>query len=93
MVIIAWTRIYITSAFSGVPRRGDKIKRGYFTPAFSGAQKWVESLHTPSALGGAHKRGKTHKWLHHPCLLRGPKAGGIGTLALQTRGPPSGQNC
>ena len=31
---------YITLAFSGVPTRGDKIRSGYPTPAFSGAHMW-----------------------------------------------------
>ena len=32
----------MTPAFSGFPRRGDKIKKGYLTPTFSGAHKWAE---------------------------------------------------
>ena len=42
---------YITPAFSGVPTQRDKIKRGYFTLAFSGANMWAEWLHSPNLLG------------------------------------------
>ena len=48
---------YVTAAFSGVPQKGDKIRRGYITPAFSGAQKWAERLHNPCLLGGPQKKG------------------------------------
>ena len=73
---------YVTLAFSGVPRRGDKIRGGYITPAFSGAHKWVGFLRQHDILGGPRKRGRNQKWLHHPCLLKGPKVGGTTPATL-----------
>ena len=32
-------KCYITPAFSGVPKQGDRIKSGFLTPTFSGAPK------------------------------------------------------
>ena len=43
---------YITPGFSGSPRRGDKIKKGYITRAFLWDNKWAELLHHPCLLGG-----------------------------------------
>ena len=38
-------KCYFTRAFSGIPKtKGDKIKSGYHTPAFSGAQKRAKTL-------------------------------------------------
>ena len=42
---------YVTHAFSGVSRNGDKIRSGYITHAFPGAQDWAELLHNPCILG------------------------------------------
>ena len=57
---------YITPAFSGVPnaKRGDKIRSGYLTLAFSGAQKRAELLHNPCILGGLQHQvlGENQKW-------------------------------
>ena len=41
---------YATGAFSGVLKKGDKIRSGYLTPAFSGAQKRAELLRNPCIL-------------------------------------------
>ena len=41
-------KCYLTPAFSGVPIKGDKIKGGYLTRAFSGAHQWVECYITPA---------------------------------------------
>ena len=82
--------LYITLAFSEVPnaKRGDKIRSGYFTLAFSGAQKRAEMLHHPYSLGGlqCQARGENQKWLPHPCLLGDPEEGGGGTSSLHSRG-------
>ena len=55
-------------ATSPLPSRGsphgDKIGRGYLTPAFSGVP---------------NRMGRNQKWLHHPCLLGGPKMGRLAT--------------
>ena len=47
---------YVTACVLGDPREGDEIKIGYITPAFSGAQKWAESLCNPCVPGGPPKR-------------------------------------
>ena len=52
---------YVTPAFSGVPKRGDKIRIGCLTPAFSGAE-------TPSA-------GGELEVVPSPLPSRGPKRG------------------
>ena len=41
--------------------KGDEIRIGYLTPAFSGAQKSAEVLHNPCILGGPQQRGQNHK--------------------------------
>ena len=60
-------KCYTTPAFSGIPnaKRGDKIRIGYLTPAFSGAHKWAELLGNPCIFGGPqHKaRGQNQKCL------------------------------
>ena len=45
---------YVTPAFLGLPnaKLGEKIRSGYPTLAFSGAQKRAELLHNPYMLGG-----------------------------------------
>ena len=66
--------------FSGVPnaKRGEKIRSGYLSPAFSGAQNTAESLRSPCILRGHQRqaRRENQKWLPHPCVLRVPKEGG-----------------
>ena len=72
-------KCYVTSAFPGVPgeKRREKIKSGYLTPAFSGAQKRAEVLRNPCILGGPQCQawGGNQKWLPHPYLLGGPEEG------------------
>ena len=72
---------YVTSTFSGIPnaKRGEKIRSGYLTPAFSGAQKRAEVLRNPCILGDPQRqaRGQNQKWLPHLCIRGGPKEGGI----------------
>ena len=72
---------YVTPAFSGIPnaKRGEKIRSDYLTLAFPGTQKRAELLRNPCILGDPQRqaRGQNQKWLPHPCLLRGPKEGGI----------------
>ena len=42
---------------------------------------------------GPQQEGQNQKWLHHPCLLVGPKMGGNATQPLRSRGPQQrGQN-
>ena len=76
-------KCYVTPAFSGIPnaKLGDKIRSGYLTLAFFGAQKRAELLRNPCILEDSQRqaRGENQKWLPHPCLLGGPKEGGIAT--------------
>ena len=67
----------------GSSPKGKKIRSGWPTPAFLGAQKRAEVLHHPCVLGGPlRKRTKTkvaHKMakvLHPPCVLGGPQTRG-----------------
>ena len=57
------------------PSAGSKIRSGYLTPAFSGAQKRVERLRHSCILRIPNKGEQNQKWLPHPCLLGGPKRG------------------
>ena len=70
---------HITAAISGTPQKRDKMRKGYHTPAFSGAHKRAELLRKHYILGGPQQRRQNQKWLPHPCLLGGPKKGGIAT--------------
>ena len=71
----------MTPAFSGIPNTkcGETIRSDYLTLAFAGAQKRAEVLRKPCILGDPQRqaRGENQRWLHHPCLLGGPKEGGI----------------
>ena len=79
-------KCYITPAFSGVPKHGDKVKRG---PQVGGSA--TSSLRSRGSPNKGTKSMVAHKWaevLHHPCVLGGP----------QTRGqsqwwPTSGRRC
>ena len=77
----------------GAQTKGNKIRSGCFTPAFSGAQRRAEVVITPAFLEGPQHRGATskvvpntgeqnQKWLPHPCLLNSPKKGGNATPPL-----------
>ena len=77
---------YITPAFSGVPKQGDKIK---------GAPQVGRIATSPLRSRGSPNKGTKskvpHKWaelLHHPCVLGGPQ-----TRGQSQRWPTSGQNC
>ena len=75
-------KCYGTPAFSGIPQsKGDKIRIGYLTPTFLGAQKRAELLRNPCILGGPQRQahGENQNGLPHPCLLGGPKEGGSAT--------------
>ena len=56
----------VTPAFLGVPGRGDKIRSGYITPAFSGVHTWAELLRNPCVLEGPQKRGSKSKCTTSP---------------------------
>ena len=78
----------VIPAFSGVPnaKRGDNIRSGCLTFAFSRGQHWAEWLRNTYVLGGPRKKGQYQKWLPHPCLLGGPKVGRITTQPLRSLG-------
>ena len=50
-------KCYTTPVFSGVPIKGDKTRRGYINPTFSGAHEWAKLQHTLYVLGGPHQKG------------------------------------
>ena len=58
------------------------------TLAFSGAQDWAELLCNSCVIGGPQNRGQNHTWLRHPCLLKGPRLGGIAPCARVFSGVP-----
>ena len=73
----------------GFPKtKGDKIRSGSLTPAFSGAHKWAEMLRHPYILGDPeNKGGLNQKGVLYPCLLGSPKKGGNATSPLHFGGP------
>ena len=79
-------KCYITPAFWGVPKQGDKVKGG---PQVGGsATSPLRSRRSPNK--GA-KSMVAHKWaevLHHPCVL-----GGTQTRGQSERWPTSGRKC
>ena len=81
---------YITPALPGVhnAKIGVKIRSGYLTPAFSGAQKRAEVLHNPCIPGVPNDKDKIRihcltppfsqtqkraKSRRHPCIPWGPQ--------------------
>ena len=111
----------------GSPTKGNKIRSGCLTPAFSGAQKGAAMLRHTCILGCPQQRGsksedaasplpsegpkrrrkcygtptlswvpnkgqQNQKWLHHPCLFKGPKRGGNATSPMHSRGSPTKGN-
>ena len=72
---------FVTPAFSGVPNKGDKIRSGYITHAFSGAQKWAELLRNTGVLGVPNKGEKIRSGyitlpLQNSFMMRGGRGGG-----------------
>ena len=104
-------KCYATPTFSGIPNKGeqnqkwsptkgDNIRSGYLTLAFSGAQKRAEMTHHPHILRDPQQRGaksqvvpnkggQYQKWLPHPYLLGGPKEGGNDTSPPHSQGSPT----
>ena len=52
---------FVGAIIHGVPNKGDKIREGYLTPAFSGAQKRAEMLCNLCILGVPNKGDKIRK--------------------------------
>ena len=82
---------YVTLAFLGVPKKGDKIRIGYLTLALFRARKWANCYVTHALSGFPNaKRGEPkQKWLPHPCLLGGAKQGANATSPLHSQGSPT----
>ena len=61
----------------GSPTKGNKIRSGCLTPAFSGAQKRAEMLRHPCILGGTQRQapGAKSEVAASTMLSRGPKRG------------------
>ena len=77
---------YITPAFLGVPKQGDKVKGGPQVGTIA-----TSPLRSRGSPNKGTKSKVAHKWtevLHHPCVLGGPK-----TRGQSQRCPTSGQNC
>ena len=77
---------YITTAFLGVPKQGDKVKGAPQVGRIATSR--VRSRGSPNK---GTKSKVAHKWaelLHHPCVLGGPQ-----TRGQSQRCPTSGQNC
>ena len=79
------------SCILGDPQtKGDKIRSGCLTPAFSGAEKRAKMLRHPCILGDPQTKGeKNQKWPPHPCLLGGEKEGKNATPLLHSRASPN----
>ena len=71
--------LWIT-AFSGFPKRGDKIRSGYITPAFLGARNWAEWLNKPCLLGGPPTMGTKSEVATSPLPSWGPGIGRNGYI-------------
>ena len=84
-------KCYVTPTFSGipnakpgeqnqklVPNKGNKIRSGCLTLAFSGAQKRAKMPHHPafSGIPNAKRGEKNQKRLAHPYILGGPQTRG-----------------
>ena len=53
---------------SPAPSKGSKIRMGFLTPTFSGAQKMAEMLRHPCILGDPQQRGTKSAWAASPLL-------------------------
>ena len=79
-------KCYITPAFSGVPKHGDKVKGG---PQVGGSA--TSPLRFRGSPNKTTKSKVAHKWaevLHHPCVFAGPQ-----TRQQSQRWPTSGRRC
>ena len=79
-------KCYITPAFLGVPKHGDKVKGG---PQLGGSA--TSPLRSRGSPNKGTKAMMAHKWtevLHHPCVLGGPQ-----TRGQNQRWPTSGRKC
>ena len=76
---------YITPAFSGVPKQGNKVKGG---PQVGGmATSPLRSRGSPNKETKSKVPQKWAEFLHHPCVVEGPQ-----TRGQSQKCPTSGQN-
>ena len=84
---------YVTSKLSGVSNAKceEKIRSGYLTPTFLGAQTTAELLRNTYILGGLEYQARRHngKLLPQWCLLGCPKEGGNATATRNSWRPPT----
>ena len=73
------------------PTKGNKIRSGCLTPAFSGAQKRAEMLGLPCTPGDPQRQARGAKNRDGP-LQRGTKSE-VAASTLPSRGPKRGQDC
>ena len=77
---------YITHAFSGVRKQGDKVKGGAQVGGI--ATSPLRSRGSPNKGTKSKVPHKCAQLLHHPCVLGGPQ-----TRGQSQRWPANGQNC
>ena len=65
-------KCYITTAFSGSPSKGDKIRIGYLTHAFSVAHRRAQLLHNHGILGDPQAEGTKSELATSPMPCRWP---------------------
>ena len=82
-------KCYVTCAFSGVPKQGDKIRSGCLILAFLGAHKRAKVLCNLCILGGPQTWEQNQKWLPQPCLLGGPQEGQSAMQPVHSQGSPN----
>ena len=80
---------YVTLAFLGIPPKGDKIRSGCLTFAFSGAHKMVEMLCNPCVLEDPPKKGTKSEVAAPPLPSWGPKRGHNCYVTLAFPGVPN----
>ena len=74
------------SKMQAVPHKGDKIRNGCLTLAFSGTHKWAKLLLSPLSSRGSPTKGTKSKLVFSPLPSLGPQVGGIATSRLRSRG-------
>ena len=77
----------------GPQTKGDKIRSGCLTPAFSGAQKRVEVVRNPCILGGPRRKGEKSEVAASPLPSWGPTKGRkCYVTSAFSRGPKQGRD-
>ena len=84
-------KCYVTPAFSGIPnaKRGEKIRSGCLTPAFSRARKRAKMLCHPCILGGPQTKGDQIRSGYLTPAFAGAEEGGSAMSPLHSRRSPT----